>query len=61
MILVHLTIVWFDKSFPAEGEAKGEINSSSFVVIVPRCWSDLERRSRSVFDSEKKLAALLFS
>jgi hypothetical protein len=47
--------VWFDKSFPAEGEAKGEINSSSFVVKV------LERRSRSVFDSEKKLAALLFS
>lgn len=38
-ILVHLTIVWFDKPFPAEGEAKDEINSSSFVVIVPRCWS----------------------
>ena len=38
-ILVHLTIVWFDKPFPAEGEAKDEINSSSFAVIVPRCWS----------------------
>ena len=49
-------MVWFCKSFPAEGEARDEISSSSFVVLVSRCWS----AGADPCDSEKNFAGLFF-